>query len=104
MWLGELERLLSGEMKEVFDSVRVPGDTYDSVKEKLMSWTRGQEEVHEQQMKSRFNGASMKVGETFSLYGIRLESLFRVAFPKRNIQRSRTLKKNYMDTVPSDLN
>ena len=104
LWLGELARLLTGEMREVFDSVRVPGDTYDDVKEKLMTWTRSQEEVYEQQTKGRFSGASMKGGENVSRYGIRLESLFRVAYPNRNVQSSKTLKKKYMATVPSDFN
>ena len=40
--------------------------------------------------KSKFSGAAMKIGESVSRYGLRLESLFRIAYPGRAQQTSKT--------------
>ena len=102
LWLGELARLLTGEIREVFDAVRVPGDSYEELKEKLLAWTRGQEEVLDRDAKSKFSGAVMKIGESVSRYGLRLESLFRVAYPGRSQQTSKTLQRKFRESVPSE--
>ena len=40
LWCGELGGLLSGDMRVAFDSLRVPGDTYMDLREKLRAWRR----------------------------------------------------------------
>lgn len=102
LWIGELGRLLEDddEMHSVFEALKVPGDTYASLKQKLLRWRQDTWEVLEAQTKSRFTKSYMQPGETLRLYAAKLEKSFRLAYPQRNIEHSRTLRQKYSDTVP----
>lgn len=101
LWIGELGRLLFGDMKGAFDALKVPGDGYESLKVKLMKWRQDTHEVHEESTKRRFTKAFMRSGESLRLYAARLEKAFRLAYPSRSVETSKTLRRKYLDSVPN---
>ena len=79
LWIRELGALLSGDMKMAYEILRVPGDSYQHLREKLRNWRRENKETIEQQSRARFNEAKMLPKESCRLYAGRLEKLYRKA-------------------------
>ena len=102
LWIGELGRLLKGDMHSAFEAVKVPGDSYDSLRSKLLKWRTDTREVLESKTKYRFTKAQIQSGESLRLYAARLEKAFRLAYPNRGVETSKTLRRKYLDTVPRD--
>ena len=50
--------------------------------------------------KNLFRKARMQYDESLRLYAARLEKLYRLAYPHRHIENSRTLREKFYDTVP----
>ena len=98
----ELSQLLTGELRDVYESLYVEGDSYDSVVDRLLVWVTDREGLHQEDAVHRFTEAVMKRGETVSRYAIRLEGLFRKAYPLRRAQDSKALRKKFKATVPAD--
>lgn len=100
LWIGELGRFLSGEIKVALEAIKTPGDTYTSLKNKLTRWVDNKSELLKNDGKTRFRNASMNAGESFSLYAARLENLFKAAYPNRTPDSNLTLRNKYFETVP----
>lgn len=101
LWIGELGRLLKGDMSSAFEVLKVPGDSYNTLKKKLQKWRQDKRESYENDTKSRFTKAQRKPMESLRLYAARLEKSFRLAYPHRTVDASRTLRQKYFDTVPA---
>ena len=100
LWIAELGRLLEGDIKFAFDALRAPGDTYESVRDKLIKWIQDRTDLLKGDTKNKFFGATNISGESTSLYAARLEKLFRLAYPQRSVETSASLRNKYLDTVP----
>ena len=101
LWVGELGRFLHGEMLHAFKALQIAGDSYDSVKHKLLQWRRDSKESYEASSKERFTSASPYSRESLRLYAARLEKYFRLAYPNRSIETSSTLRRKFFQSVPS---
>ena len=101
-WIGELGRFLKGEMQEVFLMQKIPGDSYQSVKAKLLKWLKDSRETYEHDAKLRFKMAQWRPTESMRLYASRVEQLFRIAYPSKPVESSKTLRNKYFDTVPEE--
>lgn len=75
-------------------------DTYKQVKRKLLEWHDNFKEIRKTRNIKRFNRAKYEKNETLSLYCARLEKLFRVAYPSKDVQKSKVLLNKYIDTLP----
>ena len=82
--------------------MRSPGESYASIKTKLIRWSNDRVEVTQQDVKARFSNASMKSDEAPSLFAVRLEKLYRAAYPRKNLEYNATLRTKYFDSVSSD--
>ena len=100
LWVGELGRFLTGEMYKAFVSLKVPGDSYESIKSKLIKWRKDSHEAYDITKRSRFTNARVEPGESLRLYATRLEKTFRIAFPSHSVQKSKTLRDKFMASIP----
>ena len=100
LWVGELGRFLTGEMHKAFQFLKVPGDSYESIKSKLIKWRKDSHEVYDIDKRSRFTNARMESGESLRLFATRLEKTFRIAYPSHSVQKSRTLREKFMGSIP----
>ena len=99
-WTLELGRYLSGELKQAFEALRGPNDTYRHVKTKLLSWYEDSYEHCQLGRKAAFNEARVEPDESLRLYAARLERLFKLAYPKRDIDTSKVLREKFIKTIP----
>ena len=98
-WVGELGRMITGDLKVALDAMKAPGDTYESLKEKLVKWVNSRQELLRNEMRTKFKTAEIKGQESYSLYAARLENLFRSAYPRRLTENNKTLRTKYFDSV-----
>ena len=99
-WIRELEGQLSGELLEAFKHFRQCKDTYHKLKRKILEWYENMEEFRKKDHKRKFEKAQMKKEETLFLYSMRLQRLFELAYPRRNPEKSDSLREKFLKTVP----
>ena len=99
LWIPELERHLSGKILEGFHSLRDYNDSYEEMREKLVSWYKDSRHLRRSAAK-KFERAKMKPKESLFLFGTRLESLFKAAFPTHRVNESKTLINTYLENIP----
>lgn len=100
LWLSELEDKLDGKCLEAFKSLHEIDDSYDVMKRKLLDWYEDMKEVRREKNKRDFNNARCEERELMHLFSSRLERLFRVAYPRRKVNESKTLRDKFINTVP----
>ena len=81
-WVGELKRHLSGRLLEAFEATKTVSDTYGGVKAKLLEYYDEMKELRKERNRLLFKNAQYKRGESLYLFSSRLESMFRIAYPK----------------------
>ena len=91
LWINELECHLSGRVLEAFQSLHQFGDGYDEVKGKLLSWYKDEKEIRKAKARKKFETARPKPKESLYIFGNRLETLYKIAYPKNNPDSSNTL-------------
>ena len=101
LWVGELGGFLHGKMLQAFKVLQIAGDSYDSLKHKLLQWRRDSKESYEASSKERFTVASPIPKESLRLYAARLEKYFRLAYPNKSIENSSTLRRKFFHSVSS---
>lgn len=99
LWLGVLETKLKGRTLQGFKSVRQDDEGYEKVKKKLLRWYEEEKEAREMKVKRNFEKAKMKVSESLSLYSNRLLKLFKMAYPKKDHEKSSILINKFKETV-----
>lgn len=99
LWISELGRLLTGSIHEAFLALKVPGESYRTLKEKLVRWCEASKENLTHDIRRKFEKAKMQPEESYRLYAARLEGIFRLAYPNRDPTNSGTLRRKYMQSV-----
>ena len=103
LWVGELGRLLRGDIKRAFDAKRIPGMRYEAMTRELRIWMAHRHKDLARDAKHRFGTARMEPGESCSLFAARLEKLYRLAYPMKSPRTSDNLLDRYLDTCPEGL-
>ena len=100
-WLVELEKHLSGKSLKALQSLKSKRDTYKTLKKKLVSWDLF-DTKDLQKKKSRDNFASIKYvpKEELYLFVCRLETQYKLAYPKHDSEKSSSLRERIIDTSP----
>ena len=102
LWARELVKYLTGEAKMAVEAMS--GDKeYHELRAELLQWVDKRKELLARTNKDKFKGATLHDGESYSLYAARLVKLFRIAYPKRSVERSETLKTKFVDSMPATL-
>lgn len=101
LWLGELERHLTGKTLQVFQAVRGDRDSYDEAVIKFKEYYMSQEESRTRKDKARFRNARQQEDESLFLYSSRLEKLYRTSRgnSSQNYQNSSTLCEKFTSSL-----
>ena len=102
-WTIELGKFLTGELKDAFKALKGPNDRYDHIKDKIYQWYLNSREYTDSHTKAAFNDAHFEHHESLRLYSARLERLFKLARPKRDVNTSKLLQDKFMETVPNTI-
>ena len=100
LWIGELERHLSGKVLEALRAVRDVDDSYERVKDKLLEWYNNMKDLRKKKNRSRYEQAQFIPGESLYLYSSRLEKLYRVAHPNHNVKTSKSIQEKLQASIP----
>lgn len=101
-WITELQSKLTGNVLKVFKSGRTNGDTWKVVKKRMIKWYENDDEYRKTKFKTLFEQARPETGESLFMLAIRMQSMFKMAFPKRTVDISKTLRDKYLSVIPSD--
>ena len=96
----ELGRFLEGDVKTAYNAVGGPRIKYRDMRDELLSWYKSQQVGRNAMRRSELKQASMRNGETFKLYCMRLEEMASRAFPTDRSEGAKELKRVLMSTVP----
>ena len=102
LWTPELGRLLEGEMKEVYDAHGGPDQKYRKMKRHLETWHAEAKERISSSRRALYRNARMQSGESLKIYATRLEHLFRMAYPRRELD-GKDLKRHLLTTIPAQV-
>jgi len=103
LWIAELEKMLSGRILEGMRSLRQPNEGYYDIKRKLLSWYSDEQEYRKKRAKLKFQKVQPKPNETMFIYSNRLESIFKMAYPKHKVHCSSTLITKFKESVPKKM-
>ena len=98
-WIKELENQLSGETLDAFKSFKEYKYPYYKLRRKLLLWYDEMEEERKKQYKANFQSIKQNKNESLYMYSTRIERVFKLAYPRKDVERSNTLREKYMDTV-----
>ena len=97
----ELARFLEGDVKKAFNALDGSQRKYRDLKPALLQWFRAQSVGRSHRYQAEFRQLTMKTGETYKLYCMRLEEVANRAFPGDKKECAKQLKKKIMRTTPS---
>ena len=92
-WLSELENHLEGKMLESYKLLRDYDDNYYDVKIKLLRFYKDSSKLRKRRFKKKFENARPKHKESLYSFSIRLENLYKSAYPnkQKDVQQSSKL-------------
>ena len=99
-WINVLEDHLEGSVVETFNQLRDQDDDYEDAKEKLIKWYKDSAEVRRKSHKKKFGNARPKSDESLYLFSIKLASLFKKAYPKHDMKKSKKLIDQFKKSIP----
>ena len=101
-WIDELEQHLVGDTLKALKSIKDVEDTYETMKEKLLSWYNDMKELRKKRYKEKFHKAKYNSGESLYLYSTKMEKLFHLAYPKHTVNSSEMLREQFIKTISKD--
>ena len=104
-WCVQLRQFLSGDLLAAYTALRCPGESWDSLRDKLLEWLETSKERMEKEAKRTFSEARRRNDESIRLYAARLQKLYNVAYPARhtNGSRRKLLCDKFLNTIPGRL-
>ena len=99
-WLSVLEEHLEGKMLETFRLLCDHYDDYYEAKNKLTKWFEDNEELRKRKYRKKFINTKPKHNESLYMFSIRLGSIFKTAYPNHDINRSKTLMRQFKAAIP----
>ncbi|XP_047740741.1 uncharacterized protein LOC108680678 [Hyalella azteca] len=102
-WICELQNKLQGDTLTAFKTLRSVNDSYESLKLKLVKWYDKHRLARKSNDRSQFVYANFIKAESMHSLATRLEKLFQVAFPCKDVNTSKTLREKFLSTLPRNL-
>ena len=102
-WTGALGKLLVGEIKNLYDAYGGSRIPYHKIKKYLLESYHRKVSNEKEFSRNDFRTARMKDGESEDIYAVRLTTLFRKAYPGKDVEKSRTLRNKFLETVTPDI-
>ena len=103
LWINELENHLKGGILDTFSSIRDFNDSYEDLKNKLLKSFNDNKEIRKKLYRQKFENARPKPKESMYMFSVRLEGLFKSAFPKHRTNTGSTLINQFKHAVPKSV-
>lgn len=99
LWTPELGRFLRGEALIAFNAFGGPERGYRKMKKKLQDWFHEARDRTSASRRGQYKEARILHGEGFKLFAIRLENLYRAAYPGKSVD-GKDLKHHLLEILP----
>lgn len=99
-WVNELQARLSGDTLRIFQAARTTGDSWKEMKSKLIQWYQSDAEPRKRKFRRLFAESRHERGESLYMLAIRIETIFKMAFPGKSLKMSETLRDKYLSAIP----
>ena len=99
-WNAILEKHLEGKLLEVFKWLCDDYKDYFKARDKLIKWYEDNEELRLRKCKKKFRSAQPKHDESLFMFSIRLECLFKRAYPRSEVGKSKKLMDQFKYAIP----
>ena len=96
----ELANFLLGEILDAYEAFDGANKRYSKVKEKLLEWYKSQGAAGSKRWRNELSVVIMKPGESFKLFGIRVQELASKAHPQNERDCARAMQSSYLNAVP----
>lgn len=103
LWKGELEKHLTGRTLESFRALHTPLDNYDDIRRKMLNWYNDEKKMMQTRARKKLDKMKPNKGEPMYIYSNRLETQFKLAYPKKSIEKSQAAIYKLRKTVPKSL-
>ena len=100
LWTSELGRLLEGEIKQVYEAWGGPEKKYRKMKSYLEKWHSEAKERITSSRRAQYRNIKMLPGEGLRIFSTRLENLYRLAYPHRDLD-GKDLKRQLLNAIPA---
>lgn len=101
-WSDLLESNLTGKTLDAYKSLYSDQDSYMTIKRRLLEWYSDMTDLRKEKSKLDFKNARWKEGESLNLFANRVARLYRLAYPGRQINHSKTLREKYVNAAPRE--
>ena len=92
-WINALEEHLEGKVADTFAQLRDEEDEYEEAKEKLIRWYKDSAESRRRSHNKKFRNAQPHEDESLYLFSIRLACMYKRAYPRHDVNKSKKLVK-----------
>jgi hypothetical protein len=105
LWIGELEKHLSGKTLEAFKTVIDVEDTFRVAVGKLCDWYENSSDLRRKKYKKKFQATKFITGESLFFFCARLEKNYKLAYNKQpgQLQTSESLRDKFLESVPKSV-
>lgn len=97
----ELARFIDGEVREAYDALGGSQRKYKDLKPALLQWYQVQSVGRSHRYQAEFKQLTMREGETFKLYCMRLQEVAHRAYPNEAKECVKQLKRKIVNTTPA---
>ena len=102
-WKGELEDKLAGDALKAFRAENTLDSSWETLKRKLIKSYNSNKTTRITQFRQKFNSVSFDKDQPVHLTAMKLEKLFKVAYPTKSVQHSKTLEDKFLSMVPDKI-
>ena len=99
-WINALEEHLEGKVADTFAQLRDEEDEYEEAKEKLIRWYKDSAESRRRSHNKKFRNAQPHEDESLYLFSIRLACMYKRAYPRHDVNKSKKLVKQFKKKIP----
>ena len=97
-----LEEKLSGQTLKAFRSFKTKTDRFEDTKRKLLQWYSDMKEMRHEKSKSKFQNMTYESHDSLFIYSNALEQQFKLAYPNKDVQTNKTLRKKFTESMPEE--
>ena len=100
-WKGELESKLSGETLQAYHTFNSVEDSWETLVKKLSKWYSEQKVARRSKFIEKFDELQHAKRESLFMLATRIEKTFKVAYPDKSVDSSKTLRNKFISCMPS---
>ena len=102
-WIPQLEKQFQGDILLFMMASKGVDDSYSEIKKKLLKWYDNTKSLRKETRRQNFKESQLHPGEQLYMFSVRMEKMFKLAYPKEDHQKSKKLIERFTTSLPKHL-